>query len=151
MGDPNARRQRELQEREKWLFQIAAILDEAAMPLALAAPAANNYQFIMRSAGMGRRAATLRRRVNDWHPIRHLSLFLLGRPFPSSVSDIRQLLDHLRDAEVSLYRLQSFASALAFLETAGGRTGESALHSHSMVRGLVCGSIGDVATRASPS
>ena len=96
-------------------MRLADLLDEACMPIAQSAPDHNRRQFIMRSAGMGRRAATLRRRVTDWTPIRRLSLFFFGRPFPSSVTDVRLLLDNLRDSEVSLYRLQSFASALAFL------------------------------------
>ena len=47
------------------------------------------------------------------------------------------MLEHLQDSEVSLYRLHAFASALAFMETAGGRTGEAALHSHPLVRSLL--------------
>ena len=45
LGDPAARRKRELAEREKWLHKLAAFILEGGLPLGLAAPAHGGLEF----------------------------------------------------------------------------------------------------------
>ena len=61
------------------------------------------------------------------------------------------MLDHLRDAEVSLYRLHAFASALAFMESAGGRAGGQAIHSHPLIRSCLAEALATSPHESRPS
>ena len=115
-----ARAAAETARRDRHIQDLAAMVQEAGLPLAADAAAADDPQRVLRRVGAGRRAETLRVRVAVWKRARRWFLHAFHKPWPTSVADALSYAEAMVAEPCPPSRLVAFAGTLGFLESAGG-------------------------------
>ena len=132
-GDPAARRKAEDSERHRWAHELAALIEEASLPLAVIAGETQNRESVMLRAAQGRRASTLRRRVRDWRKARRFFQLTLGRPWPTNEAAVLDYVEVCASAPSGKILVRDFMDALAFLERGGDVAEAVAFHKNTLL------------------
>ena len=135
--DPNARAKAEQDLRTKWLVELRGHIVSAGLPIVTLMQGSVSADVLLASAGQGRRARTIRRRVLDF---RHISSFMLqswGRLFPTGVGMFIDFLKVLSGGGASKSKLERAIFALGFVEAAGAVLFTDRMSMHSLVLGVL--------------
>ena len=105
--------------RSKWADRVVSLVAEAELPFATTMAQDKLNPVLARRCCRGLRAATLRKRVNDWRGCRRYLLGAYGHPFPREVSELITYIELKLEEGAARTWFASLAGALQFMEAAG--------------------------------
>ena len=135
-GDERAQQAAEEKERARWGKRLIQLLVEAQLPFGIEVQA-RGLDHSSREAFRclrGLRPNTLRKRVQDWEPVRRWLLAETGSAFPSSPAPLLGFFEARRKEGAAQTAYDSALGALRFLEEAGEVQETRLLHKHPALR-----------------
>ena len=112
--------QREAADLERWRGELAELITEAILPLAIQAQQRRDPQKLVAAALGGMRAATIRQRIREWRKLRAFCFGVVELAWPPNLGIV---LDYLQErvAEPCARTVpESVLAAINFMEKAGG-------------------------------
>ena len=145
-----SRAAREAAELLRWRSELADLIAEAKLPLAMQACNCREPDKIISSAPGGMRASTIKARVREWRKLRAYSLGVAGIAWPPNLGIVPDYLQE-RVAEPCARTVpHSILAAFSFMEKAGGVAVRDRVSGEQVLRNFVDQSTMDLEGGAPP-